>query len=526
MTRNRKSVIKIFIFSILVVTVNKIYSQVPANFYLNGCATITQYDPIEVHDKGYQLVFEDDFNGTSLNTADWYTAYPYAPGYSQLNTTTGTGYEKQYYLDENVTVSGGYLYLTTKIDPAVRPIYNTAVPQVPLTFDAFFKYTSGMIYSKASYKAGKFEVRCKLPFIDGVWPAFWLYGGCAQELDCFELFNIDNFSNPFTDSKRLVQTWHREAICGDDDTHCYRSVVYETEAHLWEEFHTYAIDWDETKIIWTVDGNVFRQVYKYWGWNTSSIWPLTTQEEIASAILPIEFKPFPSEGTEMAIILNTAVGATNRGTFPKEFVIDYVRVYAKSDCYTDRVVCENSGIAPGIIAGKTITTDASCNFTISGSSQPIEMKATEEITLKPGFSSELNSDFYAHLTDCEDYEVRSQNANSNNSESNGYNNNQLTNESIANIGQLQSIKPETINNFLELRIFPNPSNGEFSISPSTREAEISEIVLQNILGKPIPFSQTKTTDEIRINISNQPKGVYLLKITCKGKVFMKKIIFN
>ncbi|HYC28925.1 MAG TPA: glycoside hydrolase family 16 protein, partial [Chitinophagaceae bacterium] len=53
----------------------------------------------------YQLVWSDEFNGTSVSTSNW-------------NFETGAGgwgnNEKQYYRSQNATVSGGNLIITAK----------------------------------------------------------------------------------------------------------------------------------------------------------------------------------------------------------------------------------------------------------------------------------------------------------------------------------------------------------------------------------------------------------------------------
>jgi beta-glucanase (GH16 family) len=517
MERNKKSLRKKILLFIFLILMSKVYSQIPANFYNNGCDWMTQYNPIEIHDKGYQLVFQDDFNGTSLNTADWQTYYPWGRSLANDWDGAGTGFEWEYYVDDNVTVNGGYLHLTTKVDPGVRDVNDHPDSWLPPN-DQFFKYTSGMIYSIAPYKAGKVEISCRLPYVEGVWPAFWLYGPCAQEIDGFELRSHSQTSDPVVDSKNVIMSWHKEGLCGDKTTNCSSGQTYPTSSELWNEFHTYAIDWDETKIIWTIDGNIFRQVYRYWGWNTAAIYPLTTASEIESAVAPIEFKVFPTENNEMHIIINTAV-SNDRGAYPKEFLIDYVKVYAKSECFTNQTVCENNIPAPGIIASKTITTNPSCNFTIAGGSQPIEMKAIDEITLNPGFSSEINSEFYAHLSDCENYEVRNPNSNYT-TPAKGDPNNTSSAKPIAEEVNQNAPSNNSVN------LFPNPTTGEFQISLLNDKKTITSIELVNLMGEKVLFSQAISDGLMTINITEAPKGIYFVKIFCGGTSYMKKVVYN
>lgn len=527
---------KLFAIAFLIVCANKIYSQVSAAYSTNGCNTILQMTPDETHDKGYQLVFQDDFNGTSLNTNDWQTYYPWGRSLPNNWNQSGTGFERQYYTDDNAIVIAGYLQLKTYIDPANRNVYDyPGAWENPNNI--YFKYTSGMIYSKAAYKAGRFEIRGIIPLIDGLWPAFWLYGACAQEIDGFEFANHSQTSSLTNDSHEIIMSWHKNDICGDNSTNCSTGTTYTTSTDLYSAPHIYAIDWDETKIIWTIDGNIFRQVYKYWDfWGN---WPLTSPNSInlarttpylmqsANKYPAIEFTTFPTEDNEMHIIINTAV-AYDRGVYPKTFSIDYVKVWAKSDCYTNRTICtEDIEIAPnGVIASKTIATNPLCSTIISAGSQPIEMKAIDEIKFEPGFSSELNSNLYAHISNCENYDIKNKNTNvSAPIKQNPYNNSYVARSSTENSkNDIQPLPDE--NNYLDLNIYPNPTTGEFYLSQILNEKLITSVEILNILGENILFDQSKNNALIAINLKTAPKGMYIVRVYCDGNIYMKKIIYN
>ena len=63
-------------------------------------------------------------------------------------------------------------------------------------------------------------------------------------------------------------------------------------------------------------------------------------------------------------------------------------------------------------------------------------------------------------------------------------------------------------------IFPNPSNGNFTISCPDKNAEIK---VYNILGE-IIYTQELKSDKSEINISNQAKGIYFYQIMNDDKV--------
>ncbi|MGB1031773.1 MAG: glycoside hydrolase family 16 protein, partial [Flavobacteriales bacterium] len=103
------------------------------------------------------LVWEDNFDGTTLNTDFW--NYDLGNGCPDL---CGWGNnEPQIYTDDasNVKVEDGYLKLIGVHSPGGDP-----------------EYTSGKITTKNKITAhsGRFEARIKMPVGQGMWPAFWL----------------------------------------------------------------------------------------------------------------------------------------------------------------------------------------------------------------------------------------------------------------------------------------------------------------------------------------------------------------
>ena len=109
-------------------------------------------------------VFDDEFNGNSLDTANWSTGWQ-ASGITQPVGPT----EQECYDPSQVSVGGGYLHLTATPKPEecggqIRP------------------YASGMVTTEGlhSFSHGAFEARVYLPAsADGKvadWPAWWVDG--------------------------------------------------------------------------------------------------------------------------------------------------------------------------------------------------------------------------------------------------------------------------------------------------------------------------------------------------------------
>jgi Secretion system C-terminal sorting domain len=83
------------------------------------------------------------------------------------------------------------------------------------------------------------------------------------------------------------------------------------------------------------------------------------------------------------------------------------------------------------------------------------------------------------------------------------------------------------NNVLEneVSIFPNPSNGIFNLKGVNNDLTNSKIEIFNSIGTQIYKSELKQ-DSNEIDISNQSKGIYFIKISNEGKTQTKKIILN
>jgi beta-glucanase (GH16 family) len=130
--------------------------------------------------QSYQLVWSDEFNGTSLNTNIWNI---------EVNGNGGGNEELQYYCEKGVSVLDGNLVLT-----ATREDYMGKA------------FTSGRINSKNKvyFKHGKIEASIKMPSTaNGLWPAFWLLGndfdqvGWPQcgEIDIVEMGNAEGINH-------------------------------------------------------------------------------------------------------------------------------------------------------------------------------------------------------------------------------------------------------------------------------------------------------------------------------------------
>ena len=129
-----------------------------------------------------QLILDEDFRGTVLDTSVWNTCHWWDDG----GCTIATNSELEWYLPEQVQVRDGALELTAENR------------QVIGADGKVFPYTSGMVSTgppvhdgeaKLAFTYGAVEVRFRAPLGAGLWPAIWMLPASEEstpEIDLFE----------------------------------------------------------------------------------------------------------------------------------------------------------------------------------------------------------------------------------------------------------------------------------------------------------------------------------------------------
>jgi beta-glucanase (GH16 family) len=173
---------------------------------------------------GWTLAFNDDFNGTAVDTAKW-------------NFRTDVkGFSAQ--RPQNVTVSGGLMHINLKQE----------------SFGGK-SFTGGGLISKQGLRYGYYETRAKMNDGVGWHTSFWAMAGDGSttfgperrtEIDGFE---IDSKSSP-----TALNTIHSgvHAWNGSTDVH-HPGSTYNSGLDL-RQWHTYAFEWSETSVKFYVDG--------------------------------------------------------------------------------------------------------------------------------------------------------------------------------------------------------------------------------------------------------------------------------
>ncbi|MCW3104474.1 MAG: hypothetical protein JWO09_2914 [Bacteroidetes bacterium] len=84
--------------------------------------------------------------------------------------------------------------------------------------------------------------------------------------------------------------------------------------------------------------------------------------------------------------------------------------------------------------------------------------------------------------------------------------------------------PEYVNNAIV--ISPNPNNGRFEINAGPLQ-EVKNVWLSDVLGKIVPVQVSAAGSLVRVDLSAEPAGIYIVHIVCdKDVVLIRKIVRN
>jgi len=252
------------IFGLLSFHAPSAFSQRPAQ----GPMSQTRFTPADL---GYELVWEDNFDGDKLDPKKW--------------EVRGIGPRALGFVSpEAVKVENGFLKLSAfKKDGTV---FLGAVG----TQDRFMT------------KYGFFECRAELQKSPGIWAAFWIqsseiakgedpavYGAEIDIMEFFKKLGTDIVSH----NVHWAYGPHQQTTHGMQS---YRPGVS-------EGFHTFALEWTPEKYVFLVDG------YKYY--------------EVTQAVSHIE------EYLILSMEIPSDPKDLKKTVYPDEFTVDYVKVYQR-----------------------------------------------------------------------------------------------------------------------------------------------------------------------------------------------------
>ncbi len=157
------------------------------------------------------------------------------------------------------------------------------------------------------------------------------------------------------------------------------------------------------------------------------------------------------------------------------------------------------------------------NVTIQADTE-VRFEAGDEIILKPGFTALNGSNFTARIRDCE--------RGCGNLKSTSKNEKMTFNTDNIDKKEYKR-KSDTFNFKVEQQhytnIYPNPNKGQFILELNNISG-INSIYLINNIGRVLFLIQQPSKNTYYFNLSNNNKGLFLLKIICSEKTITKKII--
>lgn len=186
----------------------------------------------------WKLVFEDNFDGPTLDPRKWSANYPW-----------GRTHNHRAYMDPtNVTIHKGHLLIRArdKRHPKAPAVVKHGGKTHRLDYQAGAIHTS----STFRFKHGYVEARMKMPEGKGFWPAFWMLSeGWPPEIDIME----------FLSSQK--NTYHAALHYGKDwKQHKSHGGFVKALPDLSAGFHDYGMKWEADKIEFYFDGRKVRTV--------------------------------------------------------------------------------------------------------------------------------------------------------------------------------------------------------------------------------------------------------------------------
>jgi len=245
----------------------------------------------------------DEFNKPQLKTSLWQHGYPWSRSMFMYDN---------YILDENLRLeSGKAIFTVKKLDTIIR-VHDFEASAEELKKHKMsllpgnqykHRFSTSLLWSHKQYMYGYFEIKFKGVVGQGVWPAFWLFGGNPNyEIDFFELKGEKE--------KKL----HVDVHCPDGCADFYKGIFVQHKGwghwiklneKLSDGYNIISGEWHPNYIRWYLNG-----------------------ELIAQTTMSISIPMNLIVGTGMAKNNGPFAPGPNKKTpFPNTFEVDYIRVY-------------------------------------------------------------------------------------------------------------------------------------------------------------------------------------------------------
>ena len=246
----------------------------------------------------WSLIWSDEFdgpNGSAVDSSKWsFDIGGNGWGNNELETYTNR--------TANAYRDGGQLVIKTLKETLTGP-------------DGIARnYTSARLLTKNKFSQayGRFEARIKIPYGQGIWPAFWMLGDNIDTAHWPNCGEIDIMENIGKEPSIVHGTFHGPGYSGGNGIGA--AYALPNGQKFSDDFHTFAVEWEPNVVRFYVDGLLYKT---------------RTPADLPAGTTWVFDHPF-------FIILNVAVGGTWPGNpdsttvFPQQMLVDYVRVYQRS----------------------------------------------------------------------------------------------------------------------------------------------------------------------------------------------------
>ena len=245
----------------------------------------------------WALAWSDEFNGAdgSLPDASKWSIETGGNGWGNQELEYYTGRTK------NIDVEHGHLVITARRedymgkDSVNRP------------------FTSARIKTQGKFAQayGRFEARIRIPYGQGIWPAFWMLGNDIDQVGWPSCGEIDIMENIGREPSTVHGTIHGPGYSGNEGIGAPFTLP---GIRFAEQYHVFAVEWEPNAIRFYVDQHLYAT---------------RTPGELPKGKRWVFNQPF-------FLILNVAAGGDWPGNpdsstiFPQRMLVDYVRVYRRS----------------------------------------------------------------------------------------------------------------------------------------------------------------------------------------------------
>eukprot|EP00804_Cyclotella_cryptica_P016585 CCRYP_001932-RB/>CCRYP_001932-RB protein AED:0.15 eAED:0.15 QI:133/0.66/0.75/1/1/1/4/0/569 len=273
------------------------------------------------------LIWSDEFNGKSIDLTKW----SFVNGNGCDVGLCGWGNnELEWYTPSNCHISNGKLVIEArKLNTPGGPSSYTSskiISRGTADFGLTDSNTADVdsddeefeVKNSTSITTRRFEASLRLPWGNGIWPAFWMlptydtYGGWPKSGE------IDIMENIGKEGGNTVHGTVHYGLSGPQHQFSESGITLVSSGNLNETFHTYAVERMTGAIRWYIDDIEYSSI---------------TKEEMMPYLWPFD--------DEFYFIFNLAVGGNwpgypvdsenssgePRTEFPQKLLVDYIRVY-------------------------------------------------------------------------------------------------------------------------------------------------------------------------------------------------------